>query len=674
MGPRGSFPDARKGLMADQVPYEPFVPADQDIREFSLRAVALGVVMAVVLGAANAYIGMVAGLTIAATFPAAVVALAALRPVGGTILEENIARTTASVGEALVAGAIFTIPAFVIAGVWETVNVWLATFIMAVGGVLGVLFVIILRRTLVEESGLPFPEAIAASQIHKAGQAGAGGGKLLVSAGAIAAVLELIKNPSGLQVLQSQMTGWWSWGRAAGARIGGPEGSVYEGGMFAATPSASPALLGVGYIIGPALAAVVFAGGVLGWWCLVPVMMFVNRDLLAAAETQGFATIATDVVWQQQVRPLAVGTMVVGAVWTLWRMRKSLATGFGRVFADLGSVHAAEAPDRHETDIRYKWIVFGILGLLVPIAILYYYFTQSFGGSIVAALVMVIAGILFAAVAGYLVGLIGSSNNPISGLTLSTLILAALLMVAIGLQGDQGVLAVLGVAAVVCCAMGIAGDMMQDLKVGHILGGTPARMQKGELIAVVVAAPALAGVLALLGSAYGFAGAPGVDAATALPAPQAGLMALVSTGIINGEMPWPLFIGGMLFAVMLILVRAPSVMLVAVGMYLPIWTTFAIFVGGVFRWIVDRRVERHHLDDAAAQARAENAGILVASGFVAGEALMGVLIAALIVANFALPPLVGSPLVRGLLGLLIFPLVLWYFYSRSTAAARRSER
>ena len=459
-----------------------------------------------------------------------------------------------------------------------------------------------------------------------------------------------------------------SLGTATGARIGGPAGSTYTGGMFASTPSASPALLGVGYIIGPGLAAVVFAGGVLGWWCLVPALMFVNRDLLAAAEANGFAATALDVVWQQQVRPLAVGTMVVGAAWTLWRMRASLIAGFSRVFGDLRSAKQVEAPDRHETDIRYKYIVWGILGLLVPIAILYYYFTQSFGGSILAALVMVVAGILFAAVAGYLVGLIGSSNNPISGLTLSTLILAALLMVAIGMQGDQGVLAVLGVAAVVCCAMGIAGDMMQDLKVGHILGGTPAAMEKGEMIAVVAAAPALAGVLVLLSKAYGFAGAPGADPATALPAPQAGLMALVSTGIVNGEMPWPLFIGGMMFALMLILVRAPSVMLVAVGMYLPIWSTFAIFVGGVFRWIVDRMIERRY-GTGEPMERAGNTGILVASGFVAGEALMGVLIAALIVSNIALPVIVSDPTLQGILGLLVFPLVLWFFYSRSRREA-----
>ncbi|MFW5950511.1 MAG: OPT family oligopeptide transporter [Gemmatimonadota bacterium] len=659
--------------MADQLPYEPFVPADQKVREFSFRAVALGVVMAVVLGAANAYIGMVAGLTIAATFPAAVVALAALRPVGGTILEENIARTTASVGEALVAGAIFTIPAFVIAGVWDSISFWIATFIMAVGGILGVLFVIILRRTLVEESGLPFPESIAASEIHKAGQRGTCGGKLLVAAGSLAAVIELLKNASGLRMLRPELTGWWSWGSATGARIGGPEGSVYTGGMFASTPSASPALMGVGYIIGPALAAVVFAGGVLGWWGLVPVLMFVNRDLAAAAQAQGYADVAMGVVWQQQVRPLAVGTMVVGAVWTLWLMRKSLATGFSRVFSDIGGVKRTETPDRHETDIRYKWIVFGILGLLVPITVLYYYFTQSFGGSIVAAVVMVVAGILFAAVAGYLVGLIGSSNNPISGLTLSTLILAALLMVAIGMTGDQGVLAVLGVAAVVCTAMGIAGDMMQDLKVGHILGGTPASMEKGELIAVLLAAPGLAVVLMLLGSAYGFAGAPGADPATALPAPQAGLMALVSTGIINAEMPWPLFIGGMLFALVLILVRAPSVMLVAVGMYLPIWSTFAIFVGGVFRWIVDRGIERRYGNTGEPVDRAANGGILVASGFVAGEALMGVVIAGLIVANLTLPTIIDSPLVQGVLGLLVFPLVLWFFWNRARREAESAE-
>jgi putative OPT family oligopeptide transporter len=637
------------------------------MKEFTLRAVLLGVVMAVVLGAANAYIGMVAGLTIAATFPAAVVAMAMLRPVGGTILEENLSRTTASVGEALVAGAIFTIPAFVIAGVWDDVQIGLSMVIMAIGGMLGVFFVIILRRTLVEDAGLPFPESVAASEIHKAGQKGATGGKYLVVAGLTAALIELIKNASGLRVLAANVTTFWSWGTARIA--GGNLTQTYSGGVFLSTPSASPALLGVGYIIGPRLAAIVFAGGVLGWWCLAPVMAFVNRDLLVLADQQGWSFVAVNVVWQTMVRPLAVGTMVVGAVWTLWSMRTSLLTGLGRVLADVKQVKAVEAENRLEQDLRYRWIVFGIIGLLVPITILYYYFSKSFGGSIVAAIVMVVAGILFAAVAGYLVGVIGSSNNPISGLTLTTLILAALLMVAIGLTGDQGVMAVLGVAAVVCCAMGIAGDMMQDLKVGHILGGTPASMEKGELIAVVFAAPALAVALWLLGQAYGFAGAPGADPATALPAPQAGLMALVSQGIVGGEMVWPLFLAGMLFGVMLILVGAPSPMLVAVGMYLPIYSTFAIFVGGVIKWIVDGILARKKYSDAQL-ARAGNTGILVASGFVAGEALMGVLIAALIVLNFSMPTLVSSPAVQGILGLLVFPLVLWFFYRFSNAEAK----
>ncbi|MEJ2215450.1 MAG: oligopeptide transporter, OPT family [Gemmatimonadota bacterium] len=659
--------------MADQqLPYKPYVPEDSTLPEFSLRAIVLGVIMAVILGAANAYIGLVAGLTIAATFPAAVVAMAVLRPMGGSILEENVARTTASVGEALVAGAIFTIPAFVIAGVWKGVNFWLATFIMAVGGVLGVLFVIILRRTLVEESGLPFPESVAASEIHKAGQRGAGGSRYLVIAGVVAAFIELSKNSRGILVLASQITGFWSWGTAKMTLGSGAaaQSQSYTGGLFASTPSASPALFGVGYIIGPALAAVVFAGGVLGWWCLVPIMTFVNRDLASVAQTQGWSDVALNVVWQQQVRPLAVGTMVVAAIWTLWKMRKSLATGFARVFSDVKSVKAVESLNRYELDIRYKWIVWGILGLLIPIIALYYYFSSSVGGSILAAVVMVVAGILFAAVAGYLVGLIGSSNNPISGLTLSTLILAALLMVAIGLHGDHGVEAVLGVAAVVCCAMGIAGDMMQDLKVGHILGGTPRSMQKGELIGVVIAAPFLALVLMLLSAAYGFAGAPGANPATALPAPQAGLMALMSNGIVNGQLVWPLFLAGMLFALMLILVRAPSPMLVAVGMYLPIWSTFAIFIGGVFRWIVDRRLEKHY--EAAGMERANNTGILVASGFIAGEALMGIVIAAVIVLNVHLPVIVSNPLAQGLLGLLVFPLALWMFYHYSNQEAAKA--
>jgi putative OPT family oligopeptide transporter len=362
--------------------------------EFTFRAVLLGVVMAVVLGAANAYIGMVAGLTIAATFPAAVVAMAALRPLAGTILEENVARTTASVGEALVAGAIFTIPAFVIAGVWEDVNILVSGIIMVIGGLLGVFFVIILRRTLVEDAGLPFPESVAASEIHKAGQKGATGGKYLVIAGLTAAFLELIRNASGFRVLSVRMVGFWDWG-AARIDQGRTLISEYAGGVHLSTPAASPALLGVGYIIGPRLSAVVFAGGVLGWWCLVPVMAFVNRDLGPLAAEQGWSEVMTNVVWQTMVRPLAVGTMVVGAVWTLWCMRKSLMTGIGRVLADVKQVKSVEAPDRTEMDIRYRYIVFGILGLMIPIIVLYYYFSQSFGGSIVAAVAMVIAGILF---------------------------------------------------------------------------------------------------------------------------------------------------------------------------------------------------------------------------------------------------------------------------------------
>jgi putative OPT family oligopeptide transporter len=641
------------------------------MKEFTLRAVVLGVVMAVILGAANAYIGMVAGLTIAATFPAAVVAMAMLRPVGGTVLEENVARTTASVGEALVAGAIFTIPAFVIAGVWDAVHIGLSIVIMMIGGMLGVLFVIILRRTLVEDAGLPFPESVAAGEIHKAGQKGATGGKYLVIAGLTAAFLEVIRNTSGVRVLLRNMTGFWSWGSARVA--GGNLTETYTGGIYLSTPSASPALLGVGYIIGPRLAAVVFAGGALGWWCLAPVLAFANRDLVPLAEAQGWSWVMVNVVWQTMVRPLAVGTMVVGAVWTLWSMRKSLLTGIGRVLADVKQVKGVEVQNRLEQDLRYRWVVFGVIGLLIPIWVLYYYFSQSFGGSFVAAVVMVVAGILFAAVAGYLVGVIGSSNNPISGLTLTTLILAALLMVAIGLTGDQGVMAVLGVAAVVCCAMGIAGDMMQDLKVGHILGGTPSSMQKGELIAVVFAAPALGVALWLLGRAYGFAGAPGADPAVALPAPQAGLMALVSQGIVGGEMVWPLFLAGMLFGLMLILVRAPSPMLVAVGMYLPIYSTFAIFLGGVFKWIVDRMLAAKKYPDHALE-RATNTGILVASGFVAGEALMGVIIAGLIVANLTLPTIISNTLVQGLLGLLVFPLVLWFFYRYSNADAKAAAR
>jgi len=631
--------------MADK-PFKPYVPADARLKEFTLPAVLVGAVLAVVLGAANAYLGLVAGMTVAATFPAAVMAMAILRGLKGTVLEENTCRTTAAVGEALVAGAIFTIPAFLIAQdpatgkhIWNNIHYWESTMLMLVGGILGVLFVIFLRRVLIEDTSLPFPESVACAEIVKAGQGGATGAKYVFGSIGLAAFLELFRNNFGFQLVQGYVKKFYALPIVKNFKLltSGMHqvgtASNPTGGMYIESPAASPAMLGVGYIIGPKLSAIVFSGGVFGHMMFIPLFIFINGGFKALAASGTSWLDITAAVWNSQVRPFAVGAMIVGAFYTLFKMRNSLSTGIARAFKDLGKIgkkSGDEKINRLEKDIPYSITIIGIIALVIPIFFLYYHFSHSIIGALVSAVVMTIAGFLFAAVAGFLVGTIGSSNNPISGLTLSTLIVAALLMVAVGVKGPSGIAAVLGVAAVVCVSSGVAGDIMQDLKVGHILGGTPKAMEMGCMIGVIAAAFVMALVLQLLHTGYAEMGGIGGEL---LPAPQAGLMAMLSQGIISGGMAWPLVIMGALFSIGLILIGAPSPMLIAVGMYLPFHTTFAIFIGGIIKWVVDLIREKKKLN----KEKVENTGILLASGLIAGEALMGIVIAATVVAGGGKP-------------------------------------
>ena len=635
---------------------KPFVPASEHMAELTFRAVFLGVIMAVGLGAANAYLGMKAGLTVAATFPAAVVAMAALRGLKGTILEENIARTTASVGEALVAGAIFTIPAFVISGAWDELHYWESTAIMMVGGVLGVLFVIVLRRTLVVEADLPFPESVAATEIVKAGQGGQTGAGLVFGSMGMAGLWELFKNSNGIQFVQQSAQKWYSFGKSNIELMN--EKISFSGGMLFETPSASPALIGVGYIVGMRVSAVLFAGAVMGWLMFVPLGVFMNPSLTEGlTDNSSFLSLATE-IWSKQIRPLAVGTMIVAAFYTLYNLRHSLIAGIKKALADISIKGDRAEKDRTEIDLPFKKVFAAIGVMTVATFFLYLHFAQNFGGALVLTVVMVILGFLFAAVAGYLVALIGSSNNPISGLTLSALLISAVLMVLMGLTGVHGVAAVLGVAGVVCCAAGIAGDMMQDLKVGHLLGGTPWRMEVGELIGVFFAAAVLAFPLMALDKVYTIGSAE-------LPAPQAGLMALMANGIVGGDMAWPLVIVGMFLAVGLILIGSPSPMLIAVGMYLPFYSTAAIFVGGLIKSILEWRLAKAEATDEQ-KTKAENTGILLSSGFIAGEALMAVALAFLVLGGDFYPALLSAheKLTAGITprywaSLLIYPILLY---------------
>jgi putative OPT family oligopeptide transporter len=609
--------------------YEPYVPEKTDQKEFTVRALIIGLVMTVVLGAANAYLGLRAGMTIAATYPAAVIGMAVLRIFRGSILEENFARTVGSIGESVAAGAIFTIPAFLIAGVWtkfNTLDAYLkSSALMFVGGILGILFVTFLRRVMVTDKELGFPESVAAAEIHKAGQKGSSGAKYLFQAMGVGALLytlgvvQLYAASKELIIKVGKMG--LSFVRLGTSR----EAPILEtGGTVAVSgPGIYPAYIGVGYIIGPRLASLNFAGGVLAWGLFAPLLMyFFGPELITkfygpgvAAADVAWVDIVTD-VWKFIIRPIAVGGMLVGAGFTLYKMRKNLISGLRRSVRDVKkATEHQEVVSRIEKDLNMKLVLFGMGLTFILMVFLYNVFSKSFGSALLAAVVMAVAGFFFAAVSGNLVGLIGSSNNPISGLTLSTLIIAAILMVAVGASGPSGVAAVLGVAAVVCVSSAVAGEMLQDLKVGHILGGTPWKMQTGNIFGIFLASFVLYFPLLLLIGAFELG-------SKELSAPQAGLMAALAQGIVGGEMAWPLVIVGMLMGFALILVQVRSPMLVAVGMYLPLETTFAIFCGGMIKGVVDRfNIRRNH--NAAQKARVENMGVLLAAGLIAGEGLMG---------------------------------------------------
>lgn len=615
----------------------------------TLRAVLLGLVMTAVLGFANAYLGLRAGITIAATYPAAVIGMAVLRAFNGSVLEENIARTAGSIGESVAAGAIFTLPAFLIAGSWTSFDpahaYWKSTALMIVGGILGVLFVSLVRRVMVEDPSLPFPESVAAAEIHKAGRRGADAAKYLFWSMGFAALIQSLGELKLYAVDKDFLIRIGTLGKSI-VRLGG--NNVLQTGAvsIASAPTVSPAYMGVGFVIGPELAALQFSGGVLAWGVLVPLIMYflgpeLQQFMPGGATDAGWAAQSA-AIWRYVVRPLAVGGMLVGAAYTLFKMGRNLTSSLGRALSEVR--HGApplESMSRTERYMRSK-TVFGLIGVVfLAMIALYIYLSGLVVAGIVAAVVMLIVGFFFATVSGNLVGMIGSSNNPISGLTLSTLIIAALLMVALGVSGTGGVAVVLGVAAVVCVSSAVAGELLQDFKAGYILGGTPRSIQIVELIAVVVASSVMYWALYILQVANIKSGGTGFGD-RALPAPQAGLMAALAQGIVGGEMAWPLVVCGALFGVALIMVKVKSPMLVAVGMYLPFPTTFAIFVGGMLRWVTESRARARGYNEAQ-RTRIESVGILISSGLIAGEALTGLLFATFKFKDLHIPEFFQEP-------------------------------
>ncbi|MDR2285931.1 MAG: oligopeptide transporter, OPT family [Prevotellaceae bacterium] len=664
--------------MAEEKKFVPFVRSDTNMKEFTVRALLVGLVLAVVLGAANAYLGLRAGMTIAATYPAAVIGMAVLRFFKGSILEENFTRTVGSIGESVAAGAIFTLPSFYIAGVWSGAefnslgNYITASLILITGGTLGVLFVALLRRVMVEDKELPFPESMAAAEIHKTGQGGAGGSKYLFAAMIAGA---LIKVAGALKLFAVE------WTQFIKAGVSETISKIkLEGGFNLNGPEISPAYLGVGYIIGPRLSALNFSGSVMAWGLMVPMLLMLlgnsfvaslpdnkNIDINSLAAWENAATV----VWKEIVRIIAIGGMLVAACFTLYRMRKSLGTGLRRSVKDLkrATQSSGDSIKRTEKDLKSTWILAGIcFAAVMTFVITYFIFETSVLVSIVASTVMIILAFFFAAVSGYLVGIIGSSNNPVSGLTLTALVVTALILVFLGVEGTSGVAAVLGIAAIVCVAAAVGGEMFQDLKAGHILGGTPWKMQTGDIIGVVLSSVVMFGVLILLNQGDINMGGTGFGSKE-LSAPQATLMAIIAQGIVNGEMTWILIIAGMILGFAFILMGLKSPMLIFVGMYLPFGTVCAIFIGGMIKGVLDLYTARKKYNGKQL-ATVENTGILMASGLIAGEALMGLIIAIFAVCNIFFKDMLPIENPSYLIGLMIVVAVGYFLI---TIPARKGK-
>jgi putative OPT family oligopeptide transporter len=666
--------------MAEQQKFVPFVSSETRMAEFTLRGLVIGLILAIILGAANAYLGLKAGMTIAATYPAAVIGMAILRIMKGTILEENFTRTVGSIGESVAAGAIFTLPAFFISGIWEEFytpgHYIISVLIMLTGGVLGIMFVALLRRVMVNDAELPFPESQAAAEIHKTGQNGGGSSYLFWAMGLGALVKTMGEFRLFLPVWEKVVSFKTQFITGAGEAI------KAKGGILLGSPGLKPAYIGVGYIIGPKLASLNFSGGIIAWGLLTPIIYYFIGpyiDLTAWADYLVASNIAPDMttamarvsdpmfqiteVWKTIVRPIAIGGMLVGTAYTLWNMRGSLVEGISRSVADLkASARGTSETARTEKDISFRWILVGIAASAVAtFLIATFIFDAKMYVALLATVVMIVFGFFFAAVSGYLVGIIGSSNNPISGLTISAVVVTALLMLVLGARGDSGIASTLAVAAIVCVSAAVAGEMLQDLKAGHFLGGTPWKMQIGDLIGVIAASAVLFLPLVILhegdialGEQLGYTGGFG---SKELPAPQASLMAILSQGIIGGKMAWALIIVGMLMGVGFILMQVKSPMLVSIGMYLPLQTTFAIFIGGIIKGILEYyQKKRNHSE--ARQEKTNNIGILLASGLIAGEALIGLLFAGLAFGDveiwrYSNPSFIVSTVIFVILGIIL---------------------
>lgn len=622
-------------IMDNKNEFKPYIPADKVVPEFTVTSIVIGIILAVVFGAANAYLGLLVGMTISASIPAAVISMGIIRVIlrRDSILENNIVQTIGSAGESLAAGAIFTLPALFLwaeEGKIEFPSMITIFFIALFGGLLGVCFMVPLRQALiVEEHGtLPFPEGTACAEVLLAGEEGGSKAGTVFTGLGIAAVYKFIAD--GLKLFPSEIG--YAFKGYAGSQIG---------------IQVLPSLAGVGFICGPKIASYMLAGGTLSWFVLMPAIALFGGDATIFPGTDPISSMPPGDLWGNYIKYIGAGAVATGGIISLVKTFPLIIRTFKQAMASMSKKHAQQNTLRTQQDLPMPVLLVILAAIVVLIWII-----PTFPVSPLGSLIIVIFGFFFASVSSRMVGLIGSSNNPVSGMAIATLIIATLLLKATGTDGTTGMVGAIAIGGVICIVAAIAGDTSQDLKTGFIVGATPRKQQLAEMIGVVVSAAAIGGVLYLLNEAWGYGGEE-------IPAAQATMMKMLVEGIMNADLPWALIFIGVFVAVVVEILKVP-VMPFAVGMYLPFSLSAGIMAGGVVRFIV----EKIKGTDEEKKERADR-GVLFTSGMIAGEGIMGIVLAVLAVLEVDSAINVTAKLnitVPQIVSLIIFVLLLSYLF------------
>lgn len=608
--------------------FKPYVPADKITPEFTVTSIVMGIILAVVFGAANAYLGLRVGMTVSASIPAAVISMGVIRVImkKDSILESNMVQTIGSAGESLAAGAIFTLPVLFLwakDGIMDSPSLVEIALIALCGGILGVLFMVPLRNALIvkEHGVLPYPEGTACAEVLLAGEEGGASAKSVFAGMGLAAVFKFLVD--GIKVIPGVIT------------------APIKALKTELSAEVYPALIGVGYICGVKIASFMFAGGLIGWFVLIPAIVTFGGDTILYPGTDTIANMyaagGAGAIWSSYIRYIGAGAVAAGGILSLIKSLPLIVNTFVDAVKGMkGSKSNSTLRTNQDLDMR-------IIGIGVLVMILTIWLVPVIPVTLLGAILIVVFGFFFATVSSRMVGLVGSSNNPVSGMAIATLLFATICLKVTGDTGVHGMGGAIAIGSIICIVAAMAGDTSQDLKTGYILGATPKKQQIGELIGSVVSALAIGGVLILLNSAWGFG-------TTELSAPQATLMKMIIEGVMDGNLPWALvFIG--VFIAIVVEILGISVLPVAIGLYLPLELSTTIMIGGLIRWYVDKKKGSKKTDDA-------DDGILFCSGMIAGEGLVGIILAIFAVVGVADKLNLSGVLNTGLIGGIVLTVIM----------------